>query len=582
MALPPSASSPGDPYGPRDTDSKLRGGVSVTGAGSAEEAATAQVFYPDGPTFLGHPRGLFLLFFVEMWERFSYYGMRALLILYLVANSDKVLNKDNIINPGRGWSEAEASTLYGWYTGLAYLFPIFGGMIADKLIGTHRSMLVGGLLITLGHVVLGISGLGALAENREGLSLFITGLAMIVLGTGHFKPTVSVMVGQLYRPGDPRRDGAFSIFYMGINLGAFLCPFVCGTLGEKVGWHWGFGSAAVGMLLGLLLYVWGKPRLLKGIGDKPAGGPGKPKTAPWFFLGACVISGVFGLAYQFGAIAAVGRLIQTLTETPALGWGIVAVLILGVLAWIGWFLMINRPEDRMPVVTIFVYIAFNALFWMAFEQAGSSMTLYTDKYTDTTFMGQDVPTTWFQSLNPMFIFILAPIFSILWTQLGKRKINVPQPAKIALGLIFLGLGFAVLVYGANTVKAGVTPAAVGGVVPPVMKAAMFYLVLTYFLHTVGEICLSPTGLSYVTKAAPVKFVSLLMGIWFVSSFVANLGGGLIAAQVKSIEDGKIKLPWNFGGQADFFMLFVVSSVGAGLLILALTPILVKWQRSKED
>jgi POT family proton-dependent oligopeptide transporter len=390
------------------------------------------------------------------------------------------------------------------------------------------------------------------------------------------------MVGQLYPPGDPRRDGAFSIFYMGINLGAFLCPFVCGTLGEKVGWHWGFGSAAVGMLLGLLLYVWGKPRLLKGIGDRPAGGPGKPATAPLFFIASCVISAGFGLAYHFGAIGAVGELIKMLTERPWLGWSVVGMLITAVLGWIGWFLWINRPEDRMPVVTIFVYIAFNALFWMAFEQAGSSMTLYTDKYTDTTLMGKEVPTTWFQSLNPMFIFILAPIFSILWTQLAKRKVNVPQPAKIALGLIFLGLGFAVLVYGANTVKAGVAQAAVNGVVPPVMKAAMFYLVLTYFLHTVGEICLSPTGLSYVTKAAPVKFVSLLMGIWFVSSFVANLGGGLIAAQVKDIEEGKVKLPWSFGGQADFFMLFVVSSIGAGVLILALTPILIRWQRSRED
>src|SRR2546429_631728 len=222
-------------------------------------------------TLLGHPAGLFLLFLVEMWERFSYYGMRGLLVLYLVQSTHPRPDPTGFVNPGRGWSRGDASLLYGWYPGLAYLLPIVGGWIADRLLGTHRSMVIGGLLIALGHLVLAVSGVGSLARTDAGMSVFVFGLALIVIGTGHFKPCVSVMVGQLYAPGDARRDGAFTIFYMGINLGAFLSAFVCGTLGERVGWHWGFGSAAVGMLAGLALYVALRQRLLGDIGRPPAG-----------------------------------------------------------------------------------------------------------------------------------------------------------------------------------------------------------------------------------------------------------------------------------------------------------------------
>src|SRR5687768_13921900 len=236
-------------------------------------------------TLLGHPPGLFLLFLVEMWERFSYYGMRGLLVLYLVTSATAE-------NPGRGWTKEAAANLYGWYTGMAYLLPVFGGLIADKLIGAHRSMLVGGLVITLGHVALAFSGIGAPAHSHAGMSIFVFGLVLIVVGTGHFKPNVSVMVGSLYPPDDPRRDGAFTIFYMGINLGAFICAFVCGTLGEKVGWHWGFGSAAVGMLVGLALYVAARPALLKDVGLPP---PGKPNYSPLFVAGALVLAAVMAL-----------------------------------------------------------------------------------------------------------------------------------------------------------------------------------------------------------------------------------------------------------------------------------------------
>ena len=509
-------------------------------------ASTAPSSSPE-PRLFGHPPGLFLLFAVEMWERFSYYGMRGLLVLYLIASTT---GDAAGFNPGRGWPEADAATLYGWYTGLAYLFPIVGGIIADKLIGTHRSMLVGGLLITLGHVVLAVSGVGSLAHDQVGLSLFVAGLALIVLGTGHFKPSVSVMVGQLYPQGDSRRDAAFTIFYMGINLGAFLCAFICGTLGEKVGWHWGFGSAAVGMVAGLLAYVWLRPRYLAHVGLPPEG---RAVGGAPFVAASVVLAAAFGWAYHTGWVATVDRL---LTPTVA---GVIAVVVMALAVW---FVAVQRPEDRGPVASIFLFMVFNVFFWVAFEQAGSSINVFTEQNTDRRLFGWTVPATWFQSVNAGLIFVLAPAFAGLWTRLGRRGLDPSQPLKIALGLLFLGAGYVFMVWAGLAVRGG-------------GKASMLLILATYFWHTVGELCLSPTGLSYVTKVAPVRFVSLLMGVWFISSFVANLAGGLIAARVEAIERGEIALPWHLGGQADFFFLFVVSSVGMGLLVAALSPLLVR-------
>lgn len=549
-------------------------------------------------TFLGHPIGLFLLFAVEMWERFSYYGMRGLLVLYLVRS---VTGDENHFNPGRGWSKQDAATLYGFYTGFAYLLPIVGGMLADKLIGTHRSMVIGSLVIMLGHIVLAVSGFGDMAHNQFGMSVFIFGLALIVIGTGHFKPSVSVMVGQLYKKGDPRRDGAFTIFYMGINLGAFLCAFVCGTLGELVGWHWGFGSAAVGMAIGLALYLAFRPKYLKGIGDLatdssarnckyceyPTDGvpgsvcpecgkenelaapsaPAKPsfaattRTATMLMIGGIVLAAVFGVAYHAGLVSSLGKFI-----TP----GVVAAIGAVLLGLSIWFVAIQRPGDRGPTASIFIFMFFNVFFWIAFEQAGSSVNLFTEEKTNRLLFGWEVPATWFQSVNAGLIFILAPMFSALWLALGRRNLNPSQPMKIALGLFFVGFGYIFMVWAGMIVKV------------PGARASMALVLLMYFWHTVGELCLSPTGLSYVTKAAPVRFVSLLMGIWFVSSFIANLGGGLVAAQVEKIEKGEIRLPWNFGGQADFFMLFVVASIGAALVIAVLTPFFKKLMRNPND
>jgi POT family proton-dependent oligopeptide transporter len=507
-------------------------------------------------TVLGHPAGLFLLFLVEMWERFSYYGMRGLLVLYLVQSTHPAADPSGLVNPGRGWSRADASLLYGWYTGLAYLLPIVGGWVADELLGTHRSMIVGGLVIALGHTVLALSGVGSLASSDLGMAVFVFGLGLIVIGTGHFKPCVSVMVGQLYDAGDARRDGAFTIFYMGINLGAFLAAFVCGTLGERIGWHWGFGSAAVGMLAGLGLYVQLRARLLGTIGAPP---PGRPNLSV-----ACAATGIaaaalFAALYYADALGALARAASGRTLP-----GLLALLALG---WAVRFVARLAPDERGPTVTIFVFMLFNAIFWFAFEQAGSSLNLFTDMRTDRWLGGFEVPTTWFQSVNAGLIFVLAPLFAALWSWLGRHGRDPGQPVKIAAGLFFLAFGYVFMVAAGHVAA------------DPSVKASMGFVLATYFWHTVGELCLSPTGLSYVTKTAPQRYVSLLMGVWFVSTFIANLGGGMVAAQVEAIERGEIALPWHFGGQGDFFMLFVVSAAAAGLLILICAPALGRLGRA---
>ena len=508
-------------------------------------------------TLLGHPPGLFLLFLVEMWERFSYYGMRGLLVLYLVTSASGE-------NPGRGWSKEAAANLYGWYTGMAYLLPVFGGLIADKLIGAHRSMLVGGLIITLGHLALAVSGLGGLSHSHAGMSVFVFGLVLIVIGTGHFKPNVSVMVGALYPPDDPRRDGAFTIFYMGINLGAFICAFVCGTLGEKVGWHWGFGAAAVGMLLGLALYAPLRPRLLGHVGDPP---PGKPNYAPLFAAAALVLSAIVGMLFYYDAFGALSRAIGRATASGAgaaaasvFNWAVVAAVVL----WAARFVRKQGPEDRGPTACILIFIVFNAIFWLAFEQAGSSLNLFAAEMTDRYVGSWEMPATWFQSVGPLLIILLAPPFAAMWSWLARRGQNPSMPVKIALALLLLGGGYVFMVLG----SLGTTPAS---------RASMFWLVATYTMHTLGELCISPTGLSFVTRAAPARYVSFLMGVWFLSNAIANKVGGQIAGQIENIEGGSVSLPWyrwfKLGGQADFFLLFVFMSFGAALVVMVLTPLL---------
>jgi POT family proton-dependent oligopeptide transporter len=525
-----------------------------------DETAMKELVHPADLVKKGHPPGLYLLFIVEMWERFSYYGMRGLLMLYLIRPMSGPGAQGN---PGRGWEQGDASRLYGWYAGLAYLFPLLGGILADRFLGTSRSMVVGGTLIALGHIVLGLSGIGELAHSDLGMSLFIGGMALIVLGTGYFKPCVSVMVGQLYGPNDPRRDGAFTIFYMGINVGAFICMFVCGTLGELVGWHWGFSAAAVGMIAGLITYLVFRPRFLKGVGLPPENAR---NTGALFFLAALLLAaGFMGLAHA-GFFRWLSDTFTRIFSNESLGLVLKLSAVALVIGPVIWFVSIQKPGEKGPTASIFIFMLFNAFFWIAFEQAGTTLNVFAERSTNRYLFGWEVPATWFQSVNALLIIALAPLFAIMWTALGRRNLDPSQPTKIGLGLVLLGVGYVFMVIAG---KLNATGAQVG----------MFWLLATYAFHTFGELCLSPTGLSFVTKAAPVRFVSLLMGIWFISNFLANLGGGYIASYVVQIERGEIELfwyPWfKLGGRADFFFLFVVTSFGAGFTILLLTPLLKK-------
>jgi len=496
----------------------------------------------EGRAILGHPPGLFVLFVVEMWERFSYYGMRALLVLYLVAHAGGR-------NPGRGMSKEAAGDLYGWYTGLAYLLPIFGGLIADKLIGAHRSVLVGGVLISLGHLALAASGLGTMGATDTGMAVFVLGLALIVIGTGHFKPNVSVMVGQLYAEGDPRRDSAFTIFYMGINVGAFISAFVCGTLGERVGWHWGFGAAAVGMLAGLGVYLATRPRYLRGVGTKAGGGA----YALGFFVLAVIASAAVAAAYRFDVVTIVGQAVP-----PMVAMGTKWVVGVGVVVGAVWFVAAQPAGEKGPTAVILLFIVFNAVFWLAFEQGGTSLNLFADELTRRSVGSHEVPATWFQSVGALEVILLAPVFAAAWAWLGRRGRNPSQPVKIALALFLLAGGYLFMVAGSR----GTTPD---------HRASAFWLLATYTMLTLGELCLSPTGLAFVTRAAPVRFVSLLMGLFFLSNSLANWAGGRLAGQIDRISSGQVSLPWHLGGQADFFLVFVVSSAAAGAVVLVLTP-----------
>jgi POT family proton-dependent oligopeptide transporter len=432
-------------------------------------------------------------------------------------------------------------------------------------------MLVGGVLITLGHVLLGISGLGTMGTSDVGMSVFVTGLALIVIGTGHFKPSVSVMVNQLYPAGDKRREGAFGIFYMGINLGALLGTVGVAWAGERLGWHWGFSLAAVGMFAGLVQYMYFRRKYLDGIGLAPDAGAGpswRSKASPMFLVAGVIAAAAVGVAYHHGLL---GRVDGFLSEK----WVFWTLIGAGV-AWAVAFTASQKLMDRGPVASIFIFMFFNFLFWLAFEQAATSVSFFTDERMNREISGFLVPTGWFQNINPLVIIILSPIFGAMWVALAQRKIAVPQPVKIGLGLIWLGLGYVFMVFAGLAVK------------EPGALASMWLLVATYVLHTIGELFLSPTGLAYVTRAAPKSSTSLLMGVWFLSSFLAYTVGGKIAGEADAatiasarffVQDIGLDMGAPF---ANFFLQFVVLTVGGGIVIIALTPLLRKLMRDPND
>src|SRR5262245_47848597 len=407
--------------------------------------------------FFGHPRGLSTLFFTEMWERFSYYGMRAFLILYMVAPA---------ANGGLGFADVDAASIYGTYTGSAWGASILGGLVADRFLGQYRSVLIGGSILALGHFTL----------DFHALPFFYTGLALIVIGTGLLKPNVSTLVGSLYDTGDTRRDAGFSIFYMGINLGAFIGPLIAGYLAQRVDWHIGFAAAGVGMTLGLAQYVLGRNRLRPALERLSA-------TS----------------STSRGADASARPIV---TGSPPTGSGA------GLLGFtpIEW--------KRIGAIVIFFVVAI--LFWGAYEQAGSTLNLFADRFTRLELFGVSFPSSWFQSVPPIFVILLAPMFAWLWLRLGSREPSVP--AKFAIGVLFMGLAFLILV------PAGATAQSAAGV-----RVSPWWLIATYFVSELGELCVSPVGLSVVTKLAPARILGLMMGVWFLSNAAGNKLAGWAAS-----------------------------------------------------
>jgi POT family proton-dependent oligopeptide transporter len=426
------------------------------------------------------PRGIYLLFGVEMWERFSFYGMRAFLVLFAA----------DATRGGLGWSQASASRLMSFYALACYSLPVLGGWLADRFLGTHRTLVIGAFIIAAGHFTLALPF----------LPTFFLGLGLVAIGTGFFKTNASTMVGQLYQQGDKRRDAGFTIFYMGTNAGAFFGQIICSYFAEspRWGWHWGFGSAGVGMLAGLVTYLAYKPRYLGAIGAPPS-----------------------------RATIAAERSHAPLTA-----------------------------EERDRLTSLLVLFAFTIVFWMAFEQASTSMNFFAQDHTDRKVGSFLVPAGWFQSINPVVLVIAAPFFAALWTWLGRRNREPSTPTKMALGLMLVGVGFVFMVVGAQRTAGG-------ALVSP------FWLFAAYSFHTFGELCLSPIGLSFVTKVAPERMVARLMGVWFFATALGEFLAGQFAALAEKIARGEVF--HLFGGEADFFFVLVVFPIAVTAPLIALTP-----------
>lgn len=481
--------------------------------------------------FAGHPKGLFVLFFAEMWERFSYYGMRALLIFYLTQH----------------WlyNDEKASVIYGAYTALVYIAPVLGGYLADKYLGQRKAVLFGAVLLTIGHFLMAFEGQEAVGhEANPMIDVFWAALAFIIVGSGFLKANISVIVGQLYPRTDIRRDGAYTIFYMGINVGAAVGTIIAGYLGQTYGWAYGFGAAGIGMLLGLIVFIVFKPLLLgKGESTVPEKleAPIMGMKFEWFLY-------IVG----FAAVAVTWWLVQN----QAVVGSILGVFGLALVAFVVWEAIKIGGEDRDRIFAAMFLIIGSVLFWALFEQAGSSLNLFTDRYVDR----QGVSASIFQSINPIYIIMLAPLFAGLWTWLAKKGLEPSTPAKFGLALIQLGAGFLVLVFGASAVgMENMTP--------------VIFIFLIYLLHTTGELCLSPVGLSAMNRLAPAHMASLIMGTWFFASATGNFVAGLISAATGSeAASGE--------GAAKETVLAVYSqigwiTVGVGVAVIVISPLIKK-------
>lgn len=412
-----------------------------------------------------HPRGIYILFFTEMWERFSYYGMRAILILYLV----KYFN----------YSDEFAGSVYGAYTGLVYLTPILGGYIADRFIGFKNAIFLGGILMMCGHISLAISS----------IEFFYLGLLLLILGNGFFKPNISTYLGTLYKDKPELKDSGFTIFYMGINLGGMFGPLLCGYLGEVHGWHYGFGLAGVGMLAGLIVFKLGLPTL-----------------------------------------AAEEVKVSLVSEEENTGNS-----------------ELLTPVEKIRILVILILSIFTMFFWFAFEQAGSSMNLFADRYMDRNLFGKEIPASLFQSVNAFLILVFAPLFARLWTELGEKKKEPNTPLKFSLAFVLLGIGFLFLVFGSRGLEHS-----------SVVKTSMIWLILAILFHTLGELCISPVGLSMVSKLSPPRFGGLLMGVWFLSNAISHYVAGFFSGKMGQ-----------FANLSEFFLIFVYTSFTSAIILFLL-------------
>jgi POT family proton-dependent oligopeptide transporter len=485
--------------------------------------------------FFGHPRGLSTLFFTEMWERFSYYGMRALLTLYMTSK---------LVDGGLGFDEKYSSVIYATYVSSVWYLPLVGGWLADKVLGARRAVLLGGIIIACGHY----------SMIFNSVPTFYAALILIAVGTGLLKPNISSMVGQLYSPEDKRRDAGFSIFYMGINLGAFISPFITGFLAQKASfkhfisaiglnpahsWHWGFAAAGVGMTIGVIQYV---------LGGKRLGDAGKKPIKP---AGQAVVSSTKSLDVITSVLAVIGALLGAgfgyrfdsgLISVPF--WTVCGYFI----GYLGGSTRLLKGQELMRVLVIFILVLFSIIFWMTYEQAGSSMTLFADRLTQKTIFGWEYPSSWFQAVPAIFVIMLAPVFAFIWQRMGDRQPS--SPAKFAFGLLFAGIAFVVLTLAASLTGAG--------------RVSPLWLVVVYFIQTVGEMCLSPVGLSTITKLSPARMVGLMMGVWFLS---ISVGSYIAGRTTQLFEAGTPEV------LTRAFGIFAAITLAAALLLTALTPLI---------
>jgi proton-dependent oligopeptide transporter, POT family len=498
---------------------------------------------------LGHPKGLPLLFFTEMWERFSYYGMRAILMLYMT--------KHLLMG------STSASTIYGNFTGLVYLTPLIGGYISDRYWGNRRSIMTGGILMAIGQFTLFFSA--GLPQGGFATGIFVLGLLLLVVGNGFFKPNISTMVNQLYSQGDKRVDSAFSIFYMGINLGAFFSPLVCGALAEKVDFKWGFFAAGVGMVIGVVVFWLLKDRYLTSpegaaLGGKPNAaalassslktGTTEP-AAKYSTAQIALWLGVYAVLWPFFLYIAKFNMLSTFIFATSIASAGFVITDPGL-----------SKVERDRIIVVYIIAFFVLFFWAAFEQAGASLTLFADQQTNRNLGGFEMPASWFQSFNAAFVVLFAPVFAWFWGFLGNRNAEPASPIKQAFGLAFLAAGYLWIAYGVKDVN-------------PTMKVSIIWLTGLYLLHTFGELCLSPIGLSMVARLAPMRLASLLMGIWFMSNAMANDFAGILSTYYP--ENGQVKsfMGYQIANMNDFFMLFVYMAIVASAILFLISGRLLK-------